>query len=539
MTMRPISKIPRLLRACVCLLALAAAAAAPFATVTTRAAEKWLRLTSEHFDMLSCTSERDSRDMLVKLEQFREYFFKTIPQGRIYDPRPLICVFDTEKQYTLYMTLTPDGKKRPSSGYFLPGAFLPRIMMVNRDGDQAFTTIFHEYTHALVRVRMGDNVPVWFNEGFASVYQTFTANGDTVTCGKANGLYILTLQRAPLIPLRTLFAVDRKSKYYNESDKMGMFYSESWLLLHYTMFGEQHGKYNFDNLLRFTDKLSLPDAVVSDAYAKVFGAGYKELENNLDDYMRTGSCLYRTAKIPAKPIRDKITVRPATEEERQIELAGVRWRSNNAPDTEAILFGLKEKYPDNPRIYEILAEIKMSAGEIREAQDYMRKAVEKKSTSPMVYIWLLRNYYMQSNLPLGYIMPPDMDAEYTSLVDRALELAPDCMEACEMLAIIESQRANIRIKKMNEVLKALPDMNDPGKTYLAVATVYWRLKRYAESEAAIKALMQDPKSTYNLKRNATTLLRRIAKDTGKKPPPPLPPPPKQNQIIINMPVIGQ
>ena len=39
-------------------------------------ADKWLRLSSENFDMLSCTSERESREMLVQLEQFRTTFFR-------------------------------------------------------------------------------------------------------------------------------------------------------------------------------------------------------------------------------------------------------------------------------------------------------------------------------------------------------------------------------------------------------------------------------------------------------------------------------
>lgn len=508
-----------ILRITLCLLLFACA-------VTTRAADKWLKLSSEHFDMLSCSSERDSKDLLVKLEQFREFFFKTIPQGRIYDPRPLIFVFDSEKQYAPYSILTPDGKRRPGMGYYLSGLFLPRIMMINLDDRQALHTIFHEYTHALVRERMGDHVPAWLNEGIAEVYETFTVNGDEVSCGKANAYHATMMQRGPLIPMGTLFAVTHRSSYYNESEKMSMFYAQSWLLVHHAMFGAQPGKYDFKGLLHFADKATIPGAVTADAFAAVFGANYKDLEYKLQEYLRSGRHLARTAKIPAKPIRAKITVRPATDAEREIELAGMRWRAKNSPDIEFVLLDLVKKYPDNPRVYEILAELKMYDGDPRGARDYLRKAVERQSTTPLAHVWLLRNYYSESRLPRGYIMPQDMDVEYTHLVDRALELAPDCMEAYEMLAIIESQRASIRGKKVNEAIKALSDMPDPGKTLLAVATVYWRLKKYNAAEVAIARLMQNPKSSYDLKSSAHDLLCVIAKETGKPPPKPLPAPPQ-------------
>lgn len=486
--------------------------------------------------MLSCSPERDSRQLLVQLEQFREFFFRAVPQGRIYDPRPLIFVFDTDKQYAPYKSRTPDGKEVPSVGLSVSGLLLPRIIMLNRDIDQGLTTIQHEYVHTLVRTRMTGNLPAWFNEGLAVVYETFNARGDTVEFGRASGRHVLLLNQTPLMPLDALFAVDYKSSLFNEASQMGIFYAQSWLLLHYALQSRQNTVYNFDNLLRFLDESSRPGATIAGAFARVFGSDYKKLEETLHDYLRSGGYTYITSKVPAKPIKEKITVRPATSEEREIELAGLRSRADKINDaTEAAMFLLAEKYPENPRVDEILAEMKMYTADKHIATDYLRKAVGKKSANPMTYIWLLRRYYTESDLPFGYIMPEDMAAEYTNLVDRAIELAPDCMEAYEMLAIIESQKATMRIRKMNDVLKALPDMKEPARTCMAVATVYWRLKRYSESEAAANAILQNPGSSYAMKRQAHDLLRRIARETGKKPPPPLPPAPRTKPPPIQMP----
>ena len=483
--------------------------------VTGRAAEKWLRLASEHFDMLSCASERDSRQLLVQLEQFHEFFIKFISSGRVYDPRLQLFVFDADSQYTPYKPRAPDGKTIPSAGHYIAGAFLPRSLMVNTVIEQGRRTVFHEYTHSLVQARMGAMVPVWFNEGLATVCATFTPKGDAVTIGRDDGRYVALLSRESLIPLNTFFTVDRSSKYYNERDSAGVFYSQSWLLLHYAIFGKQTGEHSFGKLLHFAIESTIPGSVTSEVFARVFGSDYEKLERALTDYMHYGNAQYGGYMIPAKPIREKITARPATSEELEIELAAARWFSNKAPDAGAVLLGLEKKYPWNPRVYEILAEMKMAGGHGREVIDFLRKAVERKSASPMVYVWLLRYYYAESDFPLGYIMPGELAAEYTNLVDRALELAPDNMEAYQFLALIESQKADMRITKMNEVLKALPRMRDPGMTNLALAVVYWRLKRYDEAGAVINVLLQDPKSVQNLTRRARELQQRIAVEAEK------------------------
>jgi hypothetical protein len=128
------------------------------------------------------------------------------------------------------------------------------------------------------------------------------------------------------------------------------------------------------------------------------------------------------------------------------------------------------------------------------AADYWRKAAENSTVNPLVYVSLLHSYYSNSvvPLPLDYTMPDAMCAEYKKLVDRALELAPDCMEAYELLAMIESQSRAIRTKEMNKVIDSLPAMRDTAKTYLALAIIYWRLKKSASSSRSRSSSRSPP-----------------------------------------------
>lgn len=505
------------------LLTVLLAVAATCGEAELRAAEKWRRLSSEHFDMLSCTGERDSKLMLVRLEQFRAFFFKLFPAGRAHDMRPLIFVFDTPKQFEKYTPLRPNGKTQEIGGVFLSSPTECRIAMVHHDLGEGLRVIFHEYVHALVRARMTGTIPTWFNEGIAEVYSTFEVIGDNFEFGRTQRQHVRTMSRTPLIPFSTFFAVDGSSKYYNENDKANIFYAQAWLLMHFIMCGKNESTATTSSISKFIDLYDMPGIKPQDAFQQSFGMDYEKLQNLLDNYLREGTYTKLAGKMPAKTIRDKIVSRPATRLECDIELEGLRWRIRNTEDSAYKLEQLLEKQPDDPRIYEILAEIKMRGSDPFEDADYRRKAVEKNTSNALVYVRRLRDEFRGASYPLGYTLPPETCATYRNLVDKALELSPDCMEAYEMLALVESISPTIRIAKMNAVLEALQYMRKKNQTCLALATAYWRLKQYDSAEDVITELKNDPKATNAEKRKADDILRRIAKDTGKSIPPPPPP----------------
>lgn len=486
-----------------------------------RAAEKWLRLKSANFDMLSCGNERDSTQMLVELEQFRTFFFSLFHAGRAHDIRPLIFVFSNQKQFEKYAPRLPNGKAKELSGIFLNSFTEHRIAMVYQKDGGELGTIFHEYVHALVQARVSGGIPLWFNEGIAEVYSTFEVKGDDIKFGKAHGDHVFRLQNTPLIPLSTFFAVDHDSPYYNEELKMNAYYAQAWALMHFIVCGQNSGAATGDSLQKFIDLYDKPGVTAQEAFEQAFGMDYKTLEGLLRKYMNTGR--YRTVvgKVPAKSIREKITMRPATQAECDVELAGLLWRVHMSPHSEFALRQMQEKYPDEPRLHEIFAEIKMLASEPGDAAEYHRKAIEKDSRNALVYVWRLRDEFRGANYPLGYVLPQERCEQYRSLADKALELSPDCMEAYELLAMVESLSEKMRIAEINKVLKALPHMRERTKTYLALATVYWRLKRYEEAETVILTLNAVSNPDYHEKWMAHELLRRIAKDSGKPPPPPM------------------
>src|SRR6266851_2563608 len=168
---------------------LASVLTAPFAT----AAEQWLKLTSSHFELYTTAGEKKGREAILFFEQVRDYF---VMRGI------------TEESYPVAV---------------------------------------HEFTHLLIK-RAGIEVPIWFNEGLADVYSSLKPLGKKVLVGSLIPGRFYSLQQSKWIPLDALAAVDAKSPYYNEKARAGIFYAESWALVHMLFLSDQY-RAQFNKLL--------------------------------------------------------------------------------------------------------------------------------------------------------------------------------------------------------------------------------------------------------------------------------------------------
>src|SRR5262249_9137200 len=70
------------------------------------------------------------------------------------------------------------------------------------------------------------------NEGVAELFSTLQPIGNKIKVGQDIPGRMMTLHTDKWIPLATLLNVDRNSPFYNEKSKAGMFYAESWELVH-------------------------------------------------------------------------------------------------------------------------------------------------------------------------------------------------------------------------------------------------------------------------------------------------------------------
>jgi hypothetical protein len=213
------------------------------------AKDNWTSVQSKNFFLVGNGSDKDIKQVAVRLEQFREVFTHLFPRMRFNTPIPTtVVVFKSQSSFGPF-------KPGPNLvGYFQPGQDVNYIHDDRAPGDQdPYKVIFHEYTHLLVNNTL-DTAPLWFNEGLAEYYSTFSITDDQkFVLGRAIANHVFLLRDSKMLPLRTLFEVDHKSPHYNERNKQSIFYAESWALVHYLIIGKEG---RLEQLGKFIDLLT-------------------------------------------------------------------------------------------------------------------------------------------------------------------------------------------------------------------------------------------------------------------------------------------
>src|SRR3954464_993452 len=116
-----------------------------FAWVFAAAAEdRWLRLNSPHFEVLTNGGAGTARDVLRRFEQIRHVFESRTGRGSL-TPLPVrVFVFRSESDFQPYRV------NRNAAGYYQSGHARDYIGM-QAPGAETYRVVYHEYTHLLLR----------------------------------------------------------------------------------------------------------------------------------------------------------------------------------------------------------------------------------------------------------------------------------------------------------------------------------------------------------------------------------------------------
>jgi hypothetical protein len=289
------------------------------------AKDTWTSVRSKNFFLVGNASEKEIRQVALRLEQFREASSHLFFKANINSPVPTtVVVF---KSVASYRPFQPNAN---TVGYFQSGSDVNYITLTTetRSEQNPFGTIFHEYTHLLVN-NTWSNVPVWLNEGLAEYYSTFAIRDDEkVALGRPIAAHVSVLSDQKMLPLRTLFKVDQLSPYYNESDKQGIFYAESWALMHYLILG--HNGRRVPQLGRFLELMDT-NVPMEEAFQQAFQISIENLDKELQGYIAHFSPPSVSGRFESKLASDtEMQSAPITEAEAQAYLGDLLLHSNRA-----------------------------------------------------------------------------------------------------------------------------------------------------------------------------------------------------------------
>lgn len=139
--------------------------------------------------------------------------------------------------------------------------------------------VIHEYVHMLLNHGSGP-LPQWLEEGLAEFHSTIETAGGRIRLGLPVREHVRLLAASPWLEAAELSRVDKNSREFHEGARAGIFYAESWAMVHMLRMSEEYGK-GFRPFLQAIQKGDRQAA----AFSKAFGKSFFEAVTDLKQYM--------------------------------------------------------------------------------------------------------------------------------------------------------------------------------------------------------------------------------------------------------------
>ena len=456
-----------------------------FCVCTVTAKDTWVSAKSKNFHVIGNGGEKDVRRVATKLEQFRDVFTRLFQGLKFATNVPnTVVVFKSKSSYKPF---NPGN----NAGYFQSGEDVNYITLSTETNDDTpFSTIYHEYVHLLLNNNSG-NVPTWFNEGLAEYYSTFRVEDDRkVYLGDIIPQHILYLRQEKLLPLRTLFNVDQYSPYYNESSKRGVFYAQSWALLHYLLIGDESQR--APQLPKFLQLLAAQQPLDS-AFQQAFQTTPEMLEKELRKYIDSNSFKLRLYTAKDKLEFDAGTqIAALSEADAQGYLGDLLLHTRDYKGAEERLQAALALEPQHLMANASLGLLRTRQNRYTEALSLLQKAAQADSSNYLVhyyYAFALSRVGLDKNDMVGQYAPQSVAAMRAEL-GKAIQLAPTFPESYSLLAfvnLVAGTQLEESAELLQRALKLAPGRKDLS---LMLAQVYLRQQRLVLARETLEPLTQ-------------------------------------------------
>jgi tetratricopeptide (TPR) repeat protein len=340
-----------------CVVLLAALAALPLV-----ARGEWTEASSRHFVMVS----REAPERLQVLAQRLERFDRAVRHmTKLPDPevgsrrRLMIYVVDANTMEGL--------AERGLVGMYVGHASGP-VTVVKQDASDSSRTLFHEYTHHILRSSYSTDWPFWLNEGFAEFFATAAVAADgSVDIGLPLLERRFELGQLQYLVLPALLETSEARLRAQPS----LSYARSWLLLHYLNFEPTRQ----GQLQQYMT--SLDGGADSTGAARTVFGDLTELDRSLKSYAKGP---FSTVKVPSSELRaGAVTLRELSKGEQAVMSHRIHSKLGVDPAHARELFPLMrnaaEPFPGDAFAQVALAEAGFDAEEYGTAEAAAARAM--------------------------------------------------------------------------------------------------------------------------------------------------------------------
>lgn len=374
--------------------------------------QHWFEARTAHFNLYSCGPPQDVYKLVGRLEQFREAYGLLAGAQALATPPVIVMAFPSQEAMNPFLPLYK-GKPANLGGFFNHGTDENLIVLpLSGTNTWSLNTIFHEYTHLLLR--RNDRIwPPWLKEGMAEMYSTFEATGRGVRIGLPIQEHLQLLKNSEFMPLQELLTATHESADYNESDRQGLFYAQSWLLTHFLMNGDNLAlKARFGNYTKLLRLGQPPDKALVNA----LGVSLPALEAELRRYLERGqfepvSYVVSVDLSAPRPV----STRPIGQAEVCFRLGNELMRIDRLDDAAAYFARAQILAPQSPLSYEGLGLLAAEREQSAEAVRQLKEAFQRGPVSFLAHYIYARERFQMTGTGDSYTrVAPELAGELRS-----------------------------------------------------------------------------------------------------------------------------
>jgi tetratricopeptide (TPR) repeat protein len=385
-----------------------------------KASEKWITLTADEFQFISNASPAATLEIARDMLRMRAAVGQ-ITKLKVRSPLPTkVFIFANERAFAGYRDAVLNRKTENVVGVFAHGD-AGNFILMRSDTDSVDRVVYHELTHYFVQNTTA-GMPLWLNEGMAEFYSTFRTIDSSVHIGRPIPEHVHWLRGQSLIPLQELFTTTTSSRDYNEGSRQGVFYAQSWALLHYLMTdADRRAK-----LITFLGQLSAGKSI-DDAFTAAFSMKYAQLEQNLRSYVRKFGFTYMTYPLADMDSPEPPKPEPMPRDEMLFQLGHmlVHCGPETAEDAERFLHEALAANPENAAAHADLGRLHEIAGRRDAADAAYTAAAQLGSDDPQVFLLAAYSLMQRYEGASPADVPEKELLKIRKLFERATELDPN------------------------------------------------------------------------------------------------------------------
>lgn len=451
------------------------------------AADNWIEVRSPHFTVDTNAGEKEARKIADQFEQIRQMFHAAFATMRV-DPGQPIVIVAAKNENTMKLFLPEEFDVKGHihhAGLYQPGEDKDYVVMrLDSEGENPFHILYHEYTHALMRLNF-TGLPLWLDEGLAEFYGNSQLREKESKTGTIDPGHLYLLQQSKLIPIETLLEVDHQSPYYNENNRASVFYAESWALVHYLMMDKDARQQQLlKNFLAAWQKSGSQIQAAQEAFGDL-----KQFGKRIEGYARQQSFMVGLVKSGQEAAEKSYTARSVSAGEITAIRGDFFVHHNRLEQAQPVLQEAAQAEPNLAFAHEALGYYHYRKHELSRADEEIQQALKLGATgfAPQYLhgVFLLQQGRLEKE--------PAEEAK--KCLEKAIQLNPQFAPAFQGLSQAYARFPELQKEAVNAAIRAV--QLDPGQHVYAINLTYLLMNsgRYAEARTMAQRIMAAARSS--------------------------------------------